>query len=183
MSTGVIDGKVDAPMPSATTDTAASAPVTSAVPTGTARAKRSIAPAVLLVLGVGAGIGSWQLRLGSLQHPEPGLWPFATSLLVTLSALVLLIRPDPDPGEEWTRKSWSLGAGIGILAAFILLFGAVGFLIPAVLMVGVWLRAFGGESWRYTLILAIGGPAILYVIFNNLLGVPLPDDVLLRAFS
>lgn len=183
MSTGVIDGKVDAPMPSATTDTAASAPVTPAVPTGTARKKRSIAPAALLVLGVGAGIGSWQLRLGSLQHPEPGLWPFAISLLVAFSALILLIRPGDDPVEQWTRKSWSIGAGIGILAAFILLFGAVGFLLPAALTLGVWLRVFGGESWRSTLVLAIAGPAVLYVIFNNLLGVPLPDDVLLRAFS
>lgn len=150
--------------------------------TGVLRWQRRIAPLVLLALGVGAAAGSWQLKLGTLHNPAPGLWPFAISLAIVLSAAALIVWPGHEPLEAWGRRSVSVMAGIASLAAFIVLFELVGFFIPAVLMLLLWLRVFGRESWRWTAVFAAAGPAVLYVIFDRLLGVPFPADLALDAF-
>lgn len=150
--------------------------------TGTLRWRRRIAPLILLGLGLGAASGSWQLKLGTLHHPAPGLWPFIISLAIILSAAVLIVRPGDEPLEAWGRRSLHVGAGVASLGAFVLLFELVGFFIPAVLMLLLWLRVFGRESWRWTLVFAVAGPAALYVIFDRLLGVPFPADLALGAF-
>lgn len=149
---------------------------------GAARWQRRIAPLVLLALGLGAASGSWQLGLGTLHHPAPGLWPFAISLAIILSAGVLVIWPGEEPLEAWGRRSLSVAAGVASLGAFVVLFELIGFFVPAVLMLLLWLRIFGKESWRWTAVFAVAGPAVLYVIFDRLLGVPFPADLALSAF-
>jgi putative tricarboxylic transport membrane protein len=151
--------------------------------TGSRRWTRTIAPLVLLALGLSAAVGAWQLKLGTLQHPGPGFWPLIISAAITLSAAALLVWPGEEPKEAWGRRSLSVAAGIAILCAFVVLFELVGFFLPAVLMLILWLRVFGRESWRWTIMLAVAGPAVLYVIFDRLLGVPFPGDLVLGVFS
>ncbi|WP_104138741.1 tripartite tricarboxylate transporter TctB family protein [Arthrobacter sp. ZGTC131] len=150
--------------------------------TGAGRWRRRIAPLILLVLGLGAASGSWLLKLGTLHHPAPGLWPFIISMAIILSAAVLIVRPGDEPLEAWGRRSLSVAAGVASLGAFVVLFELIGFFVPAVLMLLLWLRVFGRESWRWTLVFAVAGPAVLYVIFDRLLGVPFPADLALGAF-
>lgn len=143
---------------------------------------RRIAPLVLFVLGVLSTIGSIRLELGTLQHPGPGLWPLVTALAIVLSSIVILVVPGDEPLEAWTRKSIGVGTGVASLGVFIILFNLVGFFIPAVLMMFLWLRVYGGEAMRTTIILSLTGPLALYVIFDSLLGVPFPRDLLLGLF-
>jgi putative tricarboxylic transport membrane protein len=150
--------------------------------TGATRWQRRIPPLVLLALGLGAAAGSWQLKLGTLHHPAPGLWPFVISWAIILSAGALIIWPGEEPLEAWGRRSLSVTAGIASLGAFVVLFDLIGFFVPAVLMLLLWLRVFGRESWRWTVVFAVAGPAVLYVIFDRLLGVPFPADLALGAF-
>ena len=150
--------------------------------TGGMRWQRRIAPLVLLALGLGAASGSWQLKLGTLHHPAPGLWPFIISAAIILSAAALIVWPGDEPLEAWSRRSVPVVAGVASLGAFVVLFELIGFFIPAVLMLLLWLRVFGRESWRWTLVFAVAGPAALYVIFDRLLGVPFPSDLALGAF-
>ena len=149
---------------------------------GSLRWRRRIAPLILLALGLGAASGSWQLKLGTLHQPAPGLWPFIISLAIILSAAALLVWPGDEPREAWGRKSLLVAAGIASLCAFVVLFELIGFFVPAVLMLLLWLRVFGRESWRWTAVFAVAGPAVLYVIFDRLLGVPFPADLALGAF-
>lgn len=144
--------------------------------------RRRIPPLVLLVLGIGAAAGSWQLKLGTLHHPAPGLWPFIISVAIILSAAALVMRPGEEPLEAWDRKSLSVVAAVASLGAFVVLFELIGFFVPAVLMLLLWLRVFGRESWRWTAVFALAGPAVLYIIFDRLLGVPFPADLALGAF-
>ena len=150
--------------------------------TGAQRWTRRTAPLILLALGLGAASGSWQLKLGTLHHPAPGLWPFIISMAIIISAAALIVWPGDEPTETWSRRSLSVAAGVASLGAFVVLFELIGFFIPAVLMLLLWLRVFGRESWRWTLVFAVAGPAALYVIFDRLLGVPFPADLALGAF-
>ncbi|MDO2934216.1 tripartite tricarboxylate transporter TctB family protein [Paeniglutamicibacter sulfureus] len=143
---------------------------------------RRIAPLVLFALGILATVGSIRLELGTLQHPGPGLWPLVTALTIVLSSIVIIALPGKEPLEAWTTKSIGVATGVGSLCAFVVLFNLVGFFMPAVLMLLLWLRVYGRESLRTTIILSLMGPLALYIIFDSLLGVPFPRDLLLGLF-
>jgi putative tricarboxylic transport membrane protein len=134
-------------------------------------------PLLLVALGVGALVGGLGLSLGSLTAPGPGLWPFVVALLLTGTALVLVVVDDPADYEPFTRGSARVAGGLAGLAVFVAAFELVGFLLPAFLMLLLWLRVFGREAWRWALGLAVAGSVGLYLLFDTLLGVRFPDDV------
>jgi len=136
-----------------------------------------LGPLVVLGVGVAALVGAAGLSLGELTEPGPGLWPFIVALLLTGTSLVLVVIDDPADFEPWTRSSARIAGGVVGLAVFILAFEAIGFLLPAFLMLLLWLRVFGGESWRWSLGLGLAGSVGIYLLFDQLLGVPFPDDV------
>ncbi len=138
-----------------------------------------IAPVVLLLLGIWAMLEARDLSLGKFSAPGPGLWPFLCAALLTLTAVVLLFVDDPADYERWTRGTAAIGLGLVSLGIFIVLFQQIGFLIPAVLMLLVWLRLFAREPWRWAVPLAVIGAVVFHLIFVEALGVPFPDDILL----
>lgn len=152
-------------------------PRPSSVPNRLLRAHR-IAPVVLLVLGLAAMIGSVALGLGEATRPGPGLWPLLITVLLVGTAAGLVVVDVASDYERWTRGTARITAGLLGLAAFIVLFQLIGFVVPAFAMLLLWLRAFGGESWRWSLGLAAGGAVVLHLLFVEALGVPFPDGLL-----
>ncbi|MBN1091303.1 tripartite tricarboxylate transporter TctB family protein [Blastococcus sp. TML/M2B] len=138
-----------------------------------------LAPLVLLLLGIAAMLMARDLTLGEFRSPGPGLWPFLCATLLALTALVLLVVDDPEDYEPWTRGTVGIGLGLVSLAVFIVLFQEIGFLVPAVLMLLVWLRLFAREPWRWALPLAVIGAVVFHLVFVEALGVPFPDDIVL----
>lgn len=136
-----------------------------------------IGPLLVLAVGVAALAGSVALSLGELTAPGPGLWPFVVALLLTGTGLVLLVVDDPADYEPFTRSSARIAGGLAGLAVFVAAFEVIGFLLPAFLMLLLWLRGFGREPWRWAVGLAIAGSVGLYLLFDTALGVRFPDDV------
>ncbi|WP_214368200.1 tripartite tricarboxylate transporter TctB family protein [Pseudonocardia sp. H11422] len=136
-----------------------------------------LGPLIVLGVGVAAVIGARDLSLGELTNPGPGLWPFVVAVLLTGTATVLLFVDDPADYEPWTGGTARIVAGLVGLGVFIAAFGEIGFLVPAFVMLLLWLRFFGGESWRWAVTLAAGGSVGMYLLFVEALGVPFPDDV------
>lgn len=137
------------------------------------------APLLVLVVGVAALLGAYRLSLGGLTAPGPGLWPFIVAAVITATAAVLLVTDDAADYEPWTRSTARILGGLLSLGAFILLFEMIGFLIPAFLMLLLWLRAFGKEQWRWAAPLAAGGSIGMHLLFVEVFGVPFPDDAVL----
>ena len=138
-----------------------------------------IAPLVLLLFGGVAMLQARDLSLGELSAPGPGLWPFIVAGVLTLTALVLLFIDDPADYEPWTRGTAGIGLGLISLGVFIVLFQAIGFLVPAVLMLLFWLRLFAREPWKWAVPLAVIGAVVFHLVFVEALGVPFPDDIVL----
>lgn len=138
-----------------------------------------IGPVVALLFGIYALVKSYRLSLGELTNPGPGLWPFMVSMLITAVAAILLVIDDPDDYESWTRGSLLILGGLLSLGVFIALFKVLGFLIPAVLMLLLWLKVFGEEPWRWAVPLAFGGALLLHLLFVEALGVPFPEGPIL----
>jgi putative tricarboxylic transport membrane protein len=136
-----------------------------------------ISPLLVLAVGIAALVGAVGLSLGSLTAPGPGLWPFVVALLLAGTALVLVVVDDPEDYEPFTGGSARIAGGLAGLAVFVAAFEVVGFLLPAFLMLLLWLRVFGREPWGWALGLAVAGSVGLYLLFDTVLGVRFPDDV------
>jgi putative tricarboxylic transport membrane protein len=137
-----------------------------------------IAPLVLLLFGAWAMLRARDLSLGELSTPGPGLWPFIVAGLLTLTAGLLLFIDDPEDYEPFTRGTVGIVLGLISLGVFIVLFQEIGFVVPAFLMLVIWLRLFAQEPWRWTLPLAVGGAVGFQLVFVEALGVPFPDGIL-----
>lgn len=133
------------------------------------------AAAVCLLVGVAGAVGAVGLTVGKPTSPGPGMWPLVLSVAIALLALVLLFtsRRYTD-AERFTRTSLLSLAGAATLFAFWLALPAIGFEIPALVLMIVWLKWLGGESWRVTLPVALGTVIVLHLIFVEALSVPLP---------
>lgn len=137
-----------------------------------------LAPLVLLLLGAWAMLQARDLSLGELDAPGPGLWPFIVAGLLTLTAALLLFIDDPEDYEPFTRGTVGIVLGLVSLGVFIVLFQEIGFVVPAFLMLLIWLRLFAQEPWRWALPLAAGGAVGFQLLFVEALGVPFPDGIL-----
>jgi putative tricarboxylic transport membrane protein len=133
------------------------------------------AAVVALAVGVLGAVGSYALGLGQLTQPGPGLWPFAISVVITvLSAVLLVTGRKLQDSERFSGSSLLTLAGVATLVGLAALLPVIGFEIPSLLLMFVWLRWLGKESWRSSIVISIGAVAAFYVLFVLLLQIPLP---------
>jgi putative tricarboxylic transport membrane protein len=140
---------------------------------------RAVAGAPLLVA---AGFGAYALAtlpLGTPTRPGPGLWPVVVSaVVVALSLLAMLTGRAGEGAAPITRRVRQVAAAVAVTAVFVWAFTWLGLVLPALAFLVVWLRWFGRESWRTTMVVAVLTTVAFHVLFVTLLAVPLPEDVL-----
>ncbi|GAA3546558.1 tripartite tricarboxylate transporter TctB family protein [Nonomuraea rosea] len=130
---------------------------------------------VALATGVAGALGSLALGLGRLTQPGPGLWPFAISVvIVVLSVTLVVTGRGLEDTERFSKSSLLTVIALVTLVALAALLPVIGFEIPSLLLVFVWLRWLGRESWRSSIVISIGTVAAFYALFVLLLQIPLP---------
>lgn len=130
---------------------------------------------VALSIGVAGVVLSYGYGLGSLRHPDAGLWPFVVSVVIVALSLALLVggRRLTD-SERFTVSSVLPVVGLLTFVAFGFLLPVIGFEIPAFLLCVVWLRFLGGEPWPSTIVVSVVTVAFFYGLFLYALSIPLP---------
>ena len=130
---------------------------------------------VTLALGVAGIVLTLGYGLGSLTQPGPGLWPFAVAVAVTaLSLAQIAFGRDGQDTEKFTRSSALTALGVLTLVALAVLLPVIGFEVPSLVVMAIWLRFLGGESWRMTAVVSIVTVAAFYALFVTALSIPLP---------
>ena len=118
------------------------------------------------------------LGLGSLTDPGPGLWPAIVSvLLVGTGAWITYGARTAADTEAFTRETRAVAIGAASLAVYAYLFELIGFEIPTVLLLAVWLKFLGHEGWPMTAVVSVLSTVAAYLLFITGLGVPLPHLV------
>lgn len=129
-------------------------------------------------------IGAIGLRLGKPTEPQPGFFPFLGGIsLVLLSGILLFQAWHRGSGEpQALGKLWGPAIVILGLIAYVATLDSIGYLITTTMLSAIVLRTLETKSlWVLTvtsLILSIGS----YIVFDRLLGVPLPGGILARFF-
>lgn len=146
--------------------------------TPSTRARAVAVAPLLLAAGFGAHAIA-TLPLGTPTRPGPGLWPVVVSAaVVALSSLAMLSDRAGEGATPFTPRVRHVAAAVAVTAVFVWAFTWFGLVLPALAFLIVWLRWFGKESWRTTLVVAVLTTIAFYVLFVTLLAVPLPLDVL-----
>ncbi|MGP3911513.1 tripartite tricarboxylate transporter TctB family protein [Nonomuraea sp. 10N515B] len=137
-----------------------------------------VAALVPLVIGVVAALMSWNLGVGSLSAPGPGMWPLVVSVAMVVIAAVLMLQSRPRGDEErFTKDVVTVAIAAASLIAYAFLFELVGFEVPTIALLVLWLKGLGRESWRMTAVVSVVATAALYLLFITGLGVSLPHII------
>jgi putative tricarboxylic transport membrane protein len=129
----------------------------------------------VLGLGVAALLGSWSLGPGSPRAPGTGTWPLLVGgVLVVLGLALLAMTGRTHDAERFTRATWLVLAGLATMVGFVAVIEVIGFEIPAALLMFVWLKFLGRESWRASVVTSLAVVVAFYVVFVGLLAVPIP---------
>jgi putative tricarboxylic transport membrane protein len=134
----------------------------------------------LVLIAVSAAM-IWGATLLQIQYQYepigPKAFPIIISALLIASALFLLIRPDPDPEIEGDGTLRRIVIAAGLLAAYVLLFERLGFIVSTALIAFGFALLLGANPWRAALfgvLLGIGS----YFLFTWPLELNLPADPL-----
>lgn len=145
----------------------------------TARLSDRIAGAILLALAVWYWIAAGGYAVSYGDPVGPAAFPRMLAVPLALFALFLIARPDPDP--VWIHRSAATKQviTIGILLLYPLLIEPLGFPLSTAIGTAVMTRVLGA-AWLPTIIFSIALGFGLFVLFDTLLGLPLPFEPDLR---
>jgi len=128
-----------------------------------------------LAISVFASVQGYALRLGTLQRPGPGFFPFLGGIVVGILSLALLAR-SLGQAERLSlagvpRPKFLLVAGA--LLGYLLALESLGFVIVTVLFLLILFRA-AGRSWLFSAALSLVAAGLAHVIFRVWLKTQLP---------
>lgn len=139
---------------------------------------------VLAVLGVAIAFGGMTLGLGDANLPGPGFFPLIAGLALTIFAgVVLWDTKGKDRATEWL-KEWAHIRWKHILLTFASLIiyanilESVGFIIGTVLVLMVLFRSYESEIWVLTILKSALISIIVYIVFEKVFQLNLPQGIL-----
>lgn len=132
-----------------------------------------LAPYVLAVIGLSATAASLQMTIWRYGIPHSGLFPLVASVLLVITSLAC--RFDT-PDEVQRPQIGRLSAYVTLIVIYCVLLGTVGFAISTLMFLAVVFRAIERMAWTQTLVLAGTFAFCTWLLFDVMLGVPLPKS-------
>jgi putative tricarboxylic transport membrane protein len=137
------------------------------------------AGAVLVAAPV--ALTAWSWGIGSLRAPGPGFWPLMIAVAVAGLGAALLLHPGPTAGPAGASPRWrQFGIALATLAFYVAALEPLGYLVATSLLLLVQMRWVEGRGWRASVLTALIAAAVSFVLFRQLLGVPLPVGSVFR---
>lgn len=139
----------------------------------TDRLSDRIAGAILLAFAVWYWIAAGGYAVSYGDPVGPAAFPRMLAVPLALFALFLVVRPDPEP--VWIHRSAAAKQAItiGILLVYPLLIEPLGFPLSTAVGTAVMTRVLGA-TWLQAVIFSLALGVGLFVLFDTLLGLPLP---------
>ena len=132
-----------------------------------------------MALGFGAvaAYESAKLPFGTVHSPGQGFFPWWTSMLVSLLALVLLFQVLSSPSSiahQAPGRIAKLALLLVVLIAYTFLLDSLGYLLCTFFLVLFMLRVTDPQRWTVALSMAAITAIGSYIVFAVWLSVPLP---------
>ena len=129
-------------------------------------------------------VESYQLKLGTINTPGPGFFPFGAGfimLLLSLAALFQSIRKESDvekkPRQEPFRW-WNIVIILAVITAYAFSLEKVGFLITTFLFMCLLLKVVEPQTWKTAILGGLITAVAANLIFNVIFQAQIPSGVL-----
>ena len=134
----------------------------------------------LLVLGDAVRLGfGW-----GMSGPEPGFFPFYMGLGIVICTLFIVLGAFRKYKKEGSGKPLIMKGGLTqilwvLLPALgmILLTELLGLHLATVLYLAFYMGVVGKENWGKAILLSLLVPMVIYVVFDKIFLIPLPEGV------
>ncbi|MGQ4877160.1 tripartite tricarboxylate transporter TctB family protein [Billgrantia sp. LNSP4103-1] len=134
---------------------------------------------LLLVLAVAYGWGASQFPepFGGSEAIGPETFPHLLAVVLGLSSLYLIVRPDPDNAWPWSRTGIELVIAVVVLVLYAMFLQPLGFIVSTTLAVGTLCWRMGARPLNAYLVGAVSG-VVVFLLFNFALDLSLPLGLL-----
>jgi putative tricarboxylic transport membrane protein len=140
---------------------------------------------LMLIFSVAVLEGARRMPPSNTFGPGAGFLPFWLGVAMAILSVILLVNATREPAQASASSPFPKGRAIVAivetavaLAAFILLLETLGFLLAIALLTAFLLRIVERVAWPTTETVAVANSVGLYVVFQILLGVSLPKNIL-----
>jgi putative tricarboxylic transport membrane protein len=145
---------------------------------------REVIPStVWIISGVMICIGSISMRLGSLNNPGSGLFPFIIGCAMIVVSIPQVITQSFEESEN--VKFWQSRAGVNgviivllLLSFYTMVLIHLGFSLSTFLFFVAILKTLGRKNWTYALLTALVVSFFSYMVFAVWLKINLPEGPL-----
>jgi len=136
--------------------------------------------ALALILAIAYGLQARTFKTGLQVAMDPlgaSTFPYLLAVVLGITAIYLIVRPDPSPHWPDLRHLLEMGGVILVLILYAVVLEEIGFILATFAAV-----AFIG--WRLgarpvpALTNGVAASVVLYTLFDRVLGLPLPSGLL-----
>ncbi|WP_328186665.1 tripartite tricarboxylate transporter TctB family protein [Marinobacter sp. OP 3.4] len=134
---------------------------------------------VMIVLAVAYGWGALQLPepFGGSEAVGPETFPLLLAVVLGLSSLYMVVRPDPDNAWPWSRTGVELVIAVVVLVLYAALLQPLGFIISTLLAVGTLCWRMGARPRNAFTTGGVAG-VVVFLVFTFALDLALPSGLL-----
>ncbi|MCW4150687.1 MULTISPECIES: tripartite tricarboxylate transporter TctB family protein [Halomonadaceae] len=134
---------------------------------------------LMIVLAVAYGWGATQFPepFGGSEAVGPETFPLLLAVVLGLSSLYMVVRPDPDNAWPWSRTGIELIVAVVVLVLYAMLLQPLGFIISTALAVGTLCWRMGSRPVKAYITGAVSG-VVVYLVFSFALDLALPLGIL-----
>ncbi|QEM81591.1 tripartite tricarboxylate transporter TctB family protein [Halomonas binhaiensis] len=134
---------------------------------------------LMIVLAVAYGWGATQFPepFGGTEVVGPKTFPYLLAVVLGLSSLYMVVRPDPDNAWPWSRTGVELIIALLVLVLYAALLQPLGFIISTTLAVGTLCWRMGARPLNAFITGALAG-VVVFFLFNFALDLSLPLGLL-----
>ncbi len=125
-------------------------------------------------------IGSMRVGIDwGVEGPRPGFFPFYISLFIIVGSIINLVQvARPGGVKRGVFSSWEqlyrVMSVVVPTSIYVALVPFLGIYASSILLIGVFMIWLGGYSLWKTMPIALGVPAIAYIVFERYFQIPLP---------
>ena len=129
-------------------------------------------------------VEAYRLKLGTLQEPGPGFFPFGAGfimLILSLAALLKSVARKQKVGEtsrQETFRWWNIVIILAAITAYALSLEKIGFLINSFLFMCLLLKVVEPQTWKTAIIGGLITTIAANLIFNVIFRSQIPKGIL-----
>jgi len=139
-----------------------------------------VTAAIFIVLGVCVAIYSFtKLGVGTMRRPGAGFFTLVcgSGILILSIMWLLTLLKDTDPALFFEEKgAWvPPSLGVAVTLTYALLIVPLGYTLSTFVFIVLWQVVIARARLRTVILFGVIGSATMFVLFELLLGVPLPN--------